>query len=236
MAKKTDSLTNERKWSETKSACVECSEISTNVSCAGNRFSVYLLSIAFSRPERHSPETKQAMFFSLSNEYTMCWFTSVMTWGFILFEFLYLDGKQISWKNNQRQSAIACSIFLLASIFIPCAALLKVHMHFRKIQNVSREYTVFLNHINTERYIFVEVCLRICIKYAKCKLHMCKTVILFLLKNVWSDEWFFKRKSDLLQASHWHAWKLHQQEDASSYTHMYYKTQRKHQSLTISDI
>lgn len=139
MAKKTDSLTNERKWSETKSACVECSEISTNVSCAGNRFSVYLLSIAFPRPERHSPETKQAMFFSLSNEYTMCWFTSVMTWGFILFEFLYLDGKQISWKNNQRQSAIACSIFLLASIFIPCAALLKVHMHFRKIQNVSRD-------------------------------------------------------------------------------------------------
>lgn len=34
--------------------------------------------------------------------------------------------------------------------------------------------TVFLNHINTERYIFVEVCLRICIKYAKCKLHMWK--------------------------------------------------------------
>lgn len=77
----------------------------------------------------------------------------------------------------KKQPATKCNClfhFLLASIFIPCAALLKVHMHFRNIQNVSREYTVFLNHINTERYIFVEVCLRICIKYAKCKLHMWK--------------------------------------------------------------
>lgn len=173
MEKKSDSLTNERKWSETKSACVECSEISTNVSCAGNRFSVYLLSIAFPRPERHSPETKQVIFFSVEwVYYVLIHFSNDLGVHFIR---VSLFRRQTNKLKKQPATKCNCLFhFLLASIFIPCAALLKVHMHFRKIQNVSREYTVFLNHINTERYIFVEVCLRICIKYAKCKLHMCK--------------------------------------------------------------
>lgn len=235
MAKKTDSLTNERKWSETKSACVECSEISTNVSCAGNRFSVYLLSIAFPRPERHSPETKQAIFFSVEwVYYVLIHFSNDLGVHFIRVSLFRRQTNKL--KNNQRQSAIACSIFCSHLFLFHALPYWKFICISEKFKTSQETYTVFLNHINTERYIFVEVCLRICIKYAKCKLHMCKTVILFSLKNVWSDEWFFKRKSDLLQASHWHAWKLHQQEDASSYTHMYYKTQRKHQSLTISDI
>lgn len=112
--------------------------INKRVMCRQSFLSLFAIYRILSSRETFT-RNKASIFFSLSNEYTMCWFTSVMTWGFILFEFLYLDGKQISWKNNQRQSAIACSIFLLASIFIPCAALLKVHMHFRKIQNVSRD-------------------------------------------------------------------------------------------------
>lgn len=113
--------------------------------------SIFYLSHFLAQRDIHQKQSKS--FFSLSNEYTMCWFTSVMTWGFILFEFLYSD-IQISWKNNQRQSAIACSIFFARIYFYSMRRLIESSYSFqeyskrlKRVYSLSKPYQYRTVHI-----------------------------------------------------------------------------------------